>query len=506
MNWLMIFIFLAILTAVSIIGFLAARWRPGDMNRLQEWGLAGRHFGLIVSWFLIGGDIYTAYSYMAVPGFIFGKGALGSYAIVYLTIMYPLAFLVLPKFWVLARHRGYVTAADFVLDRFDSRLLALLVAITGIVATLPYIALQIIAIEIVINLLGIPVEISLIIAFAILSAYTYYSGLRAPAVIAVVKDILIWMVVLVVFVGVSARMGGLQHVFSVVPQKDVLLSPNDYMAFITLALGSALAQFLYPHMVTGVLSINSHNTVKRSAALLPAYTILVGILTLTGFLALGAGVKGSPIFGPNVALPSLVSLSFPSWFLAIVIATITVAALVPSAIMSIAAANLFSRNIYRAYFRPSCTHKEEARVAKTVSLLTKFAALTFVLIFPAASIIINLQLVGGVWLLQTLPAVFLALYTRWFHRGAVLMGLICGIVVGSIMVFSQNFDSLFPLVIGGVTIPVYAALLALVCNLGVCVVLTPVLRAMGVTRGQSTVSQSDFEVQPVQSVQSVAQR
>jgi solute:Na+ symporter, SSS family len=500
MDWLMISIFLAILIAVSIIGFLAARWRPGDMSRLQEWGLAGRHFGLIISWFLIGGDIYTAYSYMAVPGFIFGKGALGSYAIVYLTIMYPLAFLVLPKFWVLARHRGYVTAADFVLDRFDSRLLALLVAVTGIVATLPYIALQIIAIEIVINLLGIPTELSLIIAFAILSAYTYYSGLRAPAVIAVVKDILIWMIVLVVFAVVSARMGGLQHVFSVVPQKDVLLSPDDYMAFITLALGSALAQFLYPHMVTGVLSVNSHNTVKRVAALLPAYTILVGILTLTGFLALGAGVKTSPVFGPNVALPSLVSLTFPSWFLAIVIATITVAALVPSAIMSIAAANLFSRNIYRAYFRPSCSHKEESSVAKTVSLLTKFAALTFVLIFPAASIIINLQLVGGVWLLQTLPAVFLALYTRWFHRGAVLAGLLCGIVVGSIMVFSQNFDSLFPLVIGGATIPVYAALLALVCNLGVCVVLTPVLRAMGVARGQSTVSQSDFEVQPVQSV------
>jgi SSS family solute:Na+ symporter len=497
MNWVMITVFVVILVGVSVIGFVASRWRPGNLNRLQEWGLAGRHFGLIISWFLIGGDLYTAYSYLAVPAFVFNEGALGFYAVAYLALIYPIAFIFLPRFWVLARHRGYVTAADFVLDRFGSRSLALLIAITGILATLPYIALQILGIEMVIYQLGIPTELSLVVAFAILSAYTFYSGLRAPAVIAIVKDVLIWLVVLTIFIVVPSRLGGFQHIFSAMPQKDVLLAPQEYGAFATLALGSALAQFLYPHMITGILSTNSHTVVKRTAALLPLYTFLVGLLALTGVLAIAARVKASPVFGPNIALLSLVSLSFPSWFIGLFIATVTVSALVPSAVMSIATASLFSRNVYRAYFRPSCTHEEEARVAKLVSLLIKFAALAFVLIFPTFTVATNLQFLGGVWILQTLPAVFLGLFTRWFHRTALTIGLVCGVIIGSLMVFSQHFSSLYPLSIGGTPVPMYAALIALVCNLGICIVLTAAFRAIGVGRGRSTITPSDFEVLPV---------
>lgn len=136
-NWEMLSVFIIVFIAVSVLAFRAARWRPGDLNRLQEWGLAGRRFGTILSWFLLGGDLYTAYSFIAVPGLVFASGALGFFSIPYLILVYPLAFLVLPRFWSVARHRGYVTPADFVRERFGSSSLALAVAITGILATMP---------------------------------------------------------------------------------------------------------------------------------------------------------------------------------------------------------------------------------------------------------------------------------------------------------------------------------------------------------------------------------
>src|SRR6266516_5754489 len=166
-NWEMLSVFVVVFAFVTILAFWAARWRPGDLSRLQEWGLAGRRFGTVVSWFLLGGDIYTAYSFIAVPGLIFSSGALGFFAVPYLAIIYPLVFLLLPRFWTVARHRGYLTPADFVRDRFDSSGLALLVAITGILATMPYIALQIYGIEVSLAQMGVPLEISLLIAFAI---------------------------------------------------------------------------------------------------------------------------------------------------------------------------------------------------------------------------------------------------------------------------------------------------------------------------------------------------
>src|SRR5947208_3908790 len=173
-------IFVGLGLLVTVIGFGASRWRRADLGALEEWGLAGRRFGTVITWFLLGGDLYTAYTFVAVPALIFGSGALGLFALPYTIIVYPLVFLVIPKLWQIARDRGHVTAADYVKDRFDSRTLALAIAVTGIVATMPYIALQILGIAVVIQVLGVDIEAAIIIAFLVLAVFTYVSGLRAP--------------------------------------------------------------------------------------------------------------------------------------------------------------------------------------------------------------------------------------------------------------------------------------------------------------------------------------
>src|SRR5207237_10714242 len=109
----------------------------------------------------------------------------------------PIVYVVMPKLWAVGHRRGHVTSSDYVTDRFDSRFLGLLVAVTGIVATIPYIALQMFGIEVVLGQMGVPVTGALVIAFLVLAVFTYVSGLRAPALIAIAKDILIWTAVLV---------------------------------------------------------------------------------------------------------------------------------------------------------------------------------------------------------------------------------------------------------------------------------------------------------------------
>ena len=511
-NWEMLTVFVIIFAAVAALGFWAARWRPGDLERLQEWGLAGRRFGTITSWFLLGGDVYTAYTFIAVPGLIFAAGALGFFAVPYTIIVYPIVFLVLPKFWTVARHRGYVTPADFVRERFDSSFLALLVAVTGILATMPYIALQIFGIEVVLAEIGVPLEVSLIIAFVVLAAYTYTSGLRAPALIAVVKDVCIWLVVLVAFIYIPMRLGGFGKIFDAVHQKAAhnpatfheLLSPQQYSAYATLALGSALALFLYPHTLTGILSTNSRKVVRRTAALLPAYTLLLGLMALFGYMAIAAGIKPSPTFKTNIALPALFAQMFPPWFAGFSFAAIAIGALTPAAIMSIAAANLFTRNIYKEYFRPTCPEREETRVAKTVSLVIKLGALAFILLLPSTDAI-NFQLLGGIWIIQTLPPVFLGLYTNWFHRHALAIGLIAGLIVGTWLVVIQNFvSSVYTISIAGLHIPAYAAVSALVVNLFCCTAFTLLFRMLGISAGRDATRPADFEANPVPGSRSAA--
>ncbi len=147
-NWTALIVFVLLFGLVTWMGFIAAHWRKGDLDLLHEWGLGGRRFGTIVTWFLIGGDLYTAYTFIAVPALMFGAGAIGFFAVPYTIMVYPILYIVFPRLWSVAHKHGYVTSADFVRGRFGNRWLALAVALTGILATMPYIALQLVGIQV----------------------------------------------------------------------------------------------------------------------------------------------------------------------------------------------------------------------------------------------------------------------------------------------------------------------------------------------------------------------
>src|SRR5436305_972472 len=285
MNVVELTIVIVLFLLVTILGFAASRWRRAEnLMHLDEWGLGGRSFGSWITWFLLGGDLYTAYTFVAVPALMFGAGAAGFFAVPYTVVIYPLVFLVVIRLWSVSHVRGFVTPADFVRSRFDSPTMALLVAITGIVATMPYIALQLVGISAILKSIGfsgsgLAGELPLLIAFLVLAIYTYNSGLRAPALIAFVKDALI--------------------------------------------------------------------------------------------------------------------------YLTIIVAVIAIGALVPAAIMSIAAANLFTRNVYKEYLKKDASPRQEARVAKITSLVVKLGAVAAIL-FLNPQFSIDLQLIGGVIILQTL--------------------------------------------------------------------------------------------------------
>src|SRR3954452_469862 len=287
-------VFVFLFLVVTVLGFAAARWRRADLNSLDEWGLGGRGFGTFVSWFLIGGDLYTAYTFIAVPATLYAGSVVGFFAVPYTIVAYPIIFVFLPRLWSVSHRHGYVTPADFVEGRYGSRTLSLAIALTGILATAPYIALQLVGIQSVLQVAGFGgsgswfvKDLPLFIAFAVLAAYTYSSGLRAPALIAFVKDILIYVVIIVAVIYLPHKLGGWDDIFGRVQASfdsfnkqnaDAIASgqasgkatmPPGILqwAYASLALGSALALFMYPHSVTGVLSTRSRSVTRANAAL-----------------------------------------------------------------------------------------------------------------------------------------------------------------------------------------------------------------------------------------------
>ncbi|MGH3822381.1 MAG: monocarboxylate uptake permease MctP [Pseudonocardiaceae bacterium] len=529
LHWTELVIFTLLFALVTGLGFYAARWRAADnREHLDEWGLGGRRFGSWVTWFLIGGDLYTAYTFVAVPALMFGAGAMGFFALPYTVLVYPLVFLPLVRLWSVSRVHGYVTPADFVAGRYGSATLALLVAITGIVATMPYIALQLAGLEAVLRTMGLngaglAGHAPLFVAFVILALYTYQSGLRAPALIAFVKDTLIYLVIIAAVIILPAQLGGWGSIFDAAdakfdatpaPADGILLGANNQLQYVTLALGSALALFLYPHAVTGALAARGRDVLKRNMIALPAYSLLLGLLALLGYAAIAAGTEpivnaatGRP--DSNTVVPMLFESQFPSWFTGIAFAAIGIGALVPAAIMSIAAANLWTRNIYKAYLHRDATAEQECKQAKIASLVVKFGAVVFI-VFIDPQYAIDLQLIGGVIILQTLPMVAIALYTRWFHIWGLVAGWVVGMSWGLVLLYNIPNPASGKMHFGGSALAldklsilgwqpfpgspmqIYVGFVALVGNLVVAVLVTIVLRRMRVFNGIDETNPSDY--------------
>jgi SSS family solute:Na+ symporter len=288
---------------------------------------------------------------------------------------------------------------------------------------------------------------------------------------------MIYITIIAAIVIIPEKLGGFGAIFSAIPAKNLILatppanSTGAYTAYASLALGSAAALFLYPHAITAVLSSSSRDVIRRNSAMLPAYSLVLALIALLGFMAYAAHVDQNPAFKEmfgqykaNFAVPGLILQMFPSWFVGFAFAAIGIGALVPAAVMSIAAANLWTRNIHVEFINPNATAAAEAGMAKLVSLVVKFGALFFII---------------GVWMSQTLPAVLVGLYTRWLNSWALLIGWAVGISTGTWMVALTGFkNATYAPTLFGYSVPGYAAIWGLLLNIVVSVVLTFVFNAL----------------------------
>jgi solute:Na+ symporter, SSS family len=256
-----------------------------------------------------------------------------------------------------------------------------------------------------------------------------------------------------------------------------------------------------------VLASKNRNVIKRNMSALPAYSFLLGLIALLGFMAISAGVKPLPgnkagSVDNNTVVPLLFDHQFPAWFAGVAFAAIGIGALVPAAIMSIAAANLFTRNIYKEYLKKDATHAQEAQVSKIASLVVKVGAVLFI-IFLDPQFSIDLQLIGGIIILQTAPAVAIGLYTRWLHRWGLIAGWIAGMGLGMWMLYDipnaatkrAHFGgSAFPLADFGFDTKktIYVGFVAVAVNLLVAVIATLILRAAKTDAGVDGTEADDY--------------
>lgn len=435
-----------IVLVVVFIGFMAGRSKE-SRSSVEEWSVGGRRLGSLFVWFLIGADVYTAYTFLGLTSSAFKGGSIAFFATPYVVLAYPLAYFFLPKIWKVASVHKFTTLADYIKGRFDSKLFSVLIAINGVLMLIPYIDLQLSGIQDTLRVAGtgyINITFVVVVSFLLVAFYTFFSGIKAPTYTAILKDILVWVIMLYMVISIPIiHFGSWGHMMQTTMNKAPGMltvptsGPKGILWFSTAALISALALFMWPHTVTGTFSSKSGESLRKNAIILPFYNIVLMLVTFLGITAFLVVPKGTD---PRFAFLELIHMSYGGTMQGLAYSTIALASLVPCSIMAIGASSLFANNIYRDVINPKASPSRMTMVTRYMVFVVIGLALLFGLLFPNA--LISLQLMGVSGIVQVFPAVVFSLYWRKLSKEAAFSGFIAGMVVVAVLyVTHQSFGA-----------------------------------------------------------------
>ena len=472
--------FLALFVVFAILGFLGSRFRRADLSQLHEWGLGGRRLGTALQFFLQGADWFTAYSILAIPSAVFALGAFGFFGVTYQAMVFAFASIFMPRLWRISRDKGYITIADYARGEFNSVFLSLSVVALGIFATLFYIALQVDGLYAILGTIMmetfhvLPTSaafktdslIILFIAFAVIAAFSFTSGVRGVSLGAVFKDILVWTGLLTVVVAALLAVHGFTNMFAGMPPKYLSLPAAQALAFSTSMLGVVFSAYLWPHNITGSWAAQSEERLLKGYSLTILYAVplaLADVVAISAYkipsahsflLQLPASSRGLYV------IPSLLISLVPPWLAGLALLGVFVGGLVPAALMAVTVGNMTGRDLARV-IKPTISPKGQTQVAKWATVIFALLSLALLQVIPM-TYAFQFYLVGAEMILQFLPIAVIHPFFKFIRKEFAIAGIWIGSIVSILLtLYANHFKVISTTLFHGV----YIGLIGLAVNL-----------------------------------------
>ncbi len=471
-------ILLVVALGVLLVTWIGIQGGAAASKSFEGWVLNSRLMGPLLVWFLLGTEIYTAFTFLGLAGFAYAKGGGVFYNVGTNDVGYALGFFVLPALWLLGKRFDYVTQADFLADRYQSRSFGIFVAIATALIMIAYIDLNIEGLGAVLNVVTggrINLPASEMIGFAVLALAVFFGGIRGNALQSVIKDVLMFIAIGTLFFVVPLRFfGGFGPMFhrlaTEIPVRITMPGPSHKLGnlwFATTVLLTGLGMWMWPQWFGVAFTAKGPRTLKLQAVFMPLYQIVkVAVITI-GFAAILV-FAGQKVAGNNVVM-LLALRAFPTWFMALFALAAVLSALVPAGPIIVTSCTLLARNFY-AKFRPDAGEGGVFRLSRWLVFPLTAAALYLALAAP--SLIVVVLLVAYDFIAQLVPAVVVG---GLFWRRATLAGAVSGLFVGwaiSAVLLITRHDPLF-----GVNAGVIALCANFVVFFAVSLVTKPVDRA-----------------------------
>lgn len=491
---------LLIIVAFLIVSiWLGLQARKGKDMNLEQWAVGGRGFSGILVFFLMAGEIFTTYTFLGASGSAYSSG-IPAAVYAFNCFYFVIAYWLLPPIWKYAKEHNVISQSDFYDKKYNSPALGVLVAIISVISVIPYLIMQLKGLGIIVSEASygtISPNIAICIAVLSITIYVMASGIHGSAWTAVIKDIMILAVV--VFMGIYFPLhyyGGIQPMFQAIDtaKTSFLIFPEQGLSvswFISATIMTALAFYMFPHMLTGVFSSKSANALRWNAAIMPIYQVIIVFSLFIGFAAV---LQIPDLRGANIdlALFKLAKMSFDPWFVGIIGASGALAALVPSSLVLTSTATILSKNVYKVW-KPDTTDERLAKLSRIFVPIISLITLYFT--FSGGKSIMMLYLMAYSFMAQLFPALFFSL---WRKNPVTVQGAFAGMIVGIIIVAYSTISgttlaALFlslPQVIKDIDIGLFVLLINFAVTLGV----SAVTRKPVITIKESDKASTDFQI------------
>ena len=422
------------LVLAFLIGIMAGKGK--SFFSLSEYAVGDRSFNLFVMWFLMGGTIFSAFAFLGGPGWAYSKGAASFYILVYCTLGLMPWYVIGPKVAKIGKKNNYITMGDFLGDRFQSKLLTIIVGIVAILAFIPYLTLQIKGMAYIFNVLtydNIPYWFGAFISFGIVVIYVATSGVRGAAWSDVFQAIL--MLVIAWILGmyfVQKLHGGIGNMFETInnSNNDFLLIGEEGSAmskarYSSNIIISMIGFVMWPHLFTKSYT-TTEKRIKTTVAVYPIFALFLLPVLFIGFSGYGI-VSSDQIENSGQILPYLITnyLTESGLLYGIVGAGALAAAMSSSDAITHGASVSFGRDICKAIYSKIPENIELWIMRGAVFGVGAIAYL--IAIFGSEGLI---QLLLGAYgpIAQLAPAVYTSLFFRKVSAISIIIGLILSLI------------------------------------------------------------------------------
>jgi len=411
----------------------------------EQFLLGGRNFGTIFLWVLAAGEIYTIFTFLGAPGWAYGKGAPSYYILSYGTIGFVIGYFLVPQIWRVGNERNLLTAADFFVDRFNSRRLGAFVGSLHFFMIVPYVTLQLTGMQILLTIAGYgayDTTVAVAIGFLVIAFFVFTVGLRGTAWASVIKDALILAAVLfagitlpVVFFGSPAAM--FDHLLAAKPGWLTLHDGGSYPPawFVSTVLLQGMGFFMGPHNIAAIYSAKSGDVLRRNMMILPVYSLVLLMIFFAGFTALVVmpGLKGT---AADTAFVLVVQRHFPPWVLGAVAGTGCLAALIPVSAHLLGASSALAKNVLGDLFGIGTSERGRTRLLRALVLI--IAVMAVALWIKNRETLVGLLLLYYNGITQMFPGFVFGLAWRRVGAAAIAAGIVVGLAV-AFLPFSPPF-------------------------------------------------------------------